>query len=73
MIGPVRSDDDIIGCIGRNPGISTVRLGMILDMDPVTTADVCNDLHRRGDLERRTDRITGTVSWYVPEYPRGRP
>lgn len=50
-------------------GISTAKVAMAVDIDPVTASEVLAELYRRSEIEKKTDR-DGTVRWYDPEQPR---
>lgn len=61
--------DLILSVIINHSGISTAKVAMAVDIDPVTASEALAELYHRSEIEKKTDR-DGTVRWYDPEQPR---
>lgn len=61
--------DLVLSVVINHSGISTAKVGMMLDVDPLTALDALILLWDRHEIEKKTDYY-GVVHWYDPEQPR---
>lgn len=61
--------DLVLSVVINHPGISTAKVGLMLDVDPLTALDALNRLWDSHEIEKKTDH-DGVVRWYDPEQPR---
>lgn len=61
--------DLVLSVVINHSGISTAKVGMMLDVDPLTALDALNCLWDKHEIEKKTDH-DGVVRWYDPEQPR---
>lgn len=61
--------DNILSVVINHPGISTAKVGLMLDVDPLTALDALRHLWDRHEIEKKTDH-DGVVRWYDLEQPR---
>lgn len=61
--------DLVLSVVINHSGISTAKVGMMLDVDPETALDALRYLWDRHEIEKKTDYY-GVVHWYDPEQPR---
>ncbi len=61
--------DLVLSVVINHSGVSTAKVGMMLDVDPLTALDALNYLWDKHEIEKKTDH-DGVVRWYDPEQPR---
>lgn len=61
--------DLVLSVVINHSGISTAKVGMMIDIDPLTALDALNHLWDKHEIEKKTDH-DGVVRWYDPEQPR---
>lgn len=61
--------DLILSVVINHQGISTAKVGLMLDVDPLTALDALSRLWNRHEIEKKMDH-DGVVRWYDPEQPR---
>ena len=68
---PITPDliDLVLSVVINHTGVSTAKVGMMLDVDPLTALDALNRLWDKHEIEKKTDH-DGVVRWYDAEQPR---